>query len=65
MSDWRRGNPGVHEFPLRYTCQRQEASEALNQAVKCMREIEKFKEVKHWAPFVLIGDDVNLDFKLI
>ena len=39
------------------------ASEALNQAMKCMREIEKFKEVIHWAPFVLIGDDVNLDFK--
>ena len=39
------------------------ASEALNQAMKCMREIEKFKEVWHWAPFILIGDDVNLDFK--
>ena len=39
------------------------ASEALNQAMKCMREIEKFKEVIYWAPFVLIGDDVNLDFK--
>ena len=39
------------------------ASEALNQAMKCLREIEKFKEVWHWAPFVLIGDDVNLDFK--
>ena len=39
------------------------ASEALNQGMKCMREIEKFKEVIHWAPFVLIGDDVNLDFK--
>nr|XP_058959654.1 tetratricopeptide repeat protein 28-like [Pocillopora verrucosa] len=41
------------------------ASEALNQAMKCMREIEKFKEVFCWAPFVLIGDDVNLDFKEI
>nr|XP_058950789.1 tetratricopeptide repeat protein 28-like [Pocillopora verrucosa] len=39
------------------------ASEALNQAMKCMREIEKFKEVIYWAPFVLIGDDVQLDFK--
>ena len=39
------------------------ASEALNQAMKCMREIEKFKKVFYWAPFVLIGDDVNLDFK--
>ncbi|XP_066022638.1 tetratricopeptide repeat protein 28-like [Pocillopora verrucosa] len=39
------------------------ASEALNQAMKCMKEIEKFKEVIYWAPFVLIGDDVKLDFK--
>ena len=31
--------------------------------MKCMRKIEKFKEVIYWAPFVLIGDDVNLDFK--
>nr|XP_058952980.1 tetratricopeptide repeat protein 28-like [Pocillopora verrucosa]XP_058952981.1 tetratricopeptide repeat protein 28-like [Pocillopora verrucosa] len=39
------------------------ATEALNQAMKCMREIEKFKKEIYWAPFVLIGDDVNLDFK--
>ena len=38
------------------------ASEALNQAMKCMRESDKFSEVKHWAPFVLIGDDVTLEF---
>ncbi|XP_022777536.1 uncharacterized protein LOC111318953 [Stylophora pistillata] len=38
-------------------------SEALNQAMKCMREFEVFKEAKYWAPFVLIGDDVSLDFK--
>ena len=37
------------------------ASESLNQAIKCLRESEKFCEVKHWAPFVLIGDDVTLD----
>ena len=41
------------------------ASEALQQAMKCMREIEKYEEVKYWAPFVLIGDDVSLDFKEI
>ena len=38
------------------------ASEALNQAMRCMRESGTFKEVKYWAPFVLIGDDVKLDF---
>ena len=37
------------------------ASESLNRAMRCLRESEKFSEVKHWAPFVLIGDDVTLD----
>ena len=36
-------------------------SEALNQAMKCMRESGEFREVKYWAPFVLIGDDVALE----
>ena len=38
------------------------ASEALHQAMKSMRESELFSQVKHWAPFVLIGDDVTLEF---
>ena len=37
------------------------ASEALNQAMKCMRESKKFNKERHWAPYVLIGDgDVTL-----
>ena len=38
------------------------ASEALNQAMNCMRESEEFSRVIDWAPFVLIGDDVTLEF---
>ena len=38
------------------------ASKALNQAMNCMRESEEFSVVKHWAPLVLIGDDVTLEF---
>ena len=38
------------------------ASESLNKAMKCLRQSDKFNEVKHWAPFVLIGDDVTLEF---
>ena len=38
------------------------ASEALNQAMNCMRESEEFGSVKYWAPFVLVGDDVTLEF---
>ena len=37
------------------------ASEALNRAMKCLRDSDEFSEVKYWAPFVLIGDDVKLD----
>ena len=40
----------------------QSASMALNLAMKCLRESEKFCAVKHWAPFVLIGDDVTIEF---
>ena len=35
------------------------ASEALNRAMNCMRQSREFT---HWAPFVLIGDDVTLEF---
>ena len=38
------------------------ASKSLNQAMKFMRESDKFSDVKYWAPFVLIGDDVTLEF---
>ena len=37
------------------------ASEALNQSMKCMRESGQFRDVKYWAPFVLIGDDFKLE----
>ncbi|XP_028518537.1 tetratricopeptide repeat protein 28-like, partial [Exaiptasia diaphana] len=34
------------------------ASRSLQQAMKEMRETEKYKEPKYWAAFFLIGDDV-------
>ena len=39
------------------------ASEALNKAMKSLRESDRFNAVKYWAPFVLIGDDVTLEFE--
>nr|XP_058965367.1 tetratricopeptide repeat protein 28-like [Pocillopora verrucosa] len=39
------------------------ASTALNKAMKCLRESEKFSAPKNWAPFVLIGDDVTFEFE--
>ena len=38
------------------------ASVALHRAVKSLRESEQFRDLKYWAPFVLIGDDVTLEF---
>ena len=38
------------------------ASEALNRAMNCMRQSREFSAVTHWTPFVLIGDDVTLEF---
>ena len=63
---WAIGDKGTLEFMCFFynaLANGNKANETLNQAMKCMRKIEKFKEVKYWAPFVLIGDDVNLDFK--
>ncbi|XP_020898278.1 tetratricopeptide repeat protein 28 [Exaiptasia diaphana] len=36
------------------------ASKSLQQAMKDMREIERYKEPKYWAAFFLIGDDVTI-----
>ena len=38
------------------------ASESLNLAMKSLRESDEFRDIKYWAPFLLIGDDVTLDF---
>lgn len=62
---WEIDDEGTLEFMSFFydaLTQGRKASEALNQAMKCMRESEKFNGVKYWAPFVLIGDDVSLDF---
>lgn len=40
---------------------RRRASDALNQTMKCMRKSEQFNHEKYWAPFVLIGDDIELE----
>ncbi|CAH3194082.1 unnamed protein product [Porites evermanni] len=41
------------------------ASKSLNQAMKLVRESGEFNEVRQWASFVLIGDDVTFDFSLL
>ena len=37
-------------------------SVSLHKAMEALRESEKFCATKYWAPFVLIGDDVTLEF---
>ena len=38
------------------------ASRALHQTMKDMRNSDEFSEERHWAPFILYGDDVTLDW---
>ena len=38
------------------------AGESLNLAMKSLRESDEYRDIKYWAPFLLIGDDVTLDF---
>ena len=38
------------------------ASAAVHQSIKSLRESEEFFEMKYWAPFQLIGDDVTIEF---
>ena len=42
--------------------ERKSANLALHQAMKSLRDSEKFSDMRHWALFVLIGDDVTLQF---
>ena len=37
-------------------------STALQRAMKCLRNSNNFSAPKYWAPFVLIGDDVTIEF---
>ena len=38
------------------------AGESLHETMKWMRENPRYREVRKWAPFMLIGDDVSFDF---
>ncbi|XP_015767494.1 PREDICTED: tetratricopeptide repeat protein 28-like [Acropora digitifera] len=39
------------------------ASVAVSRSIKSLRESEKFSEMRYWAPFQLIGDDVKIEFE--
>ena len=66
MSLWAIDDEATMEFMkvfYRQLVDRRSACEALNEAMKSMRESDRFNAVKYWAPFVLIGDDVMLEFE--
>ena len=68
MSLWAVDDESTKEFmEIFYTClicERLSASEALHQAMKKMRESphQYHNDVRNWAPFVLLGDNVTFDF---
>ena len=39
------------------------ASAAVHQTMKSLRESKRFAEMRYWAPFQLIGDDVKIEFE--
>ena len=39
------------------------ASAAIHQSIKFLIESEEFSEMRYWAPFQLIGDDVKIEFE--
>ena len=38
---------------------------ALHQSMKSFRESKEYSEMRYWAPFQLIGDDVKIEFEVI
>ena len=65
VSLWAISDEATMEFMksfYRHLIEGQTASVALQQAMKTLRDSKKFCAAKYWAPFVLIGDDVRLEF---
>lgn len=64
VSLWAINDKAALEFMMsfyQHLMEGKSASEALNKARQHLRVSEDFREEKHWAPFVLIGDDVHLE----
>ena len=65
VSLWAINDEATQEFMkhfYQHLLEGKSASNSLNLAMKCIRESDNFSDVRYWAPFVLIGDDVTLDF---
>jgi len=62
VSLWAIGTMQFMEIFYQHLRDGKTASLALHQAMKSLRDSERFCAAKYWAPFVLIGADVTLDF---
>ena len=48
-----------------HLAKRQSTSVSLQLAMQCLQDSGQFIAVRYWAPFILIGDDVTVEFDLI
>ena len=66
MSLWAVDDEATRVFmTIFYKCmihEKMSASEALHLSISVMRESSEYNDMKYWAPFVLLGDDVKLNF---
>ena len=52
-------------LPVFFWCpvpEKMSASEALHRFISVIRESPEYNEMKYWAPFVLLGENVKLNF---
>lgn len=65
VSLWVLDDKSTKEFMIRFYAHlvrdKLSASQAVHQSIKWMRDSADYSGVGHWAPFVLIGDDVKLN----
>ena len=66
MSLWAVDDEATRVFmTIFYKCmiyEKMSESEALHHSISAMRESSECNDMKYWAPFVLLGDDVKLNF---
>ena len=65
VSLWAIDDEATLEFMRRFyqhLVEGRSAGESLNRAMKYLRESDEYSDMKYWAPFLLIGDDVTLEF---
>ena len=67
VSLWVLDDKSTKEFMIRFykclVCDKLSTSQAVHQTTKWMRESTDYSSVGDWAPFVLIGDDIELNLE--